>query len=120
MSTRSSTRSGRDRTPDPGVPVHRASRERGFADVFLYEQEWPRQRVAIKVVRPHVPLTDREKRLFASEADAMARLADHPYIVSVMTAGRTEDGRPYLVMRYCPPRTSGRGSATTRCRWPRR
>ncbi|MEZ5193365.1 MAG: FHA domain-containing protein [Nocardioides sp.] len=30
MSTRSSTRSGRDRTPDPGVPVHRASRERGL------------------------------------------------------------------------------------------
>ena len=24
----------------------------GFADVFLYEQQWPRQRVAVKVVRP--------------------------------------------------------------------
>ena len=23
----------------------------GFADVFLYEQEWPQQRVAVKVVR---------------------------------------------------------------------
>ena len=75
----------------------------GFADVFLYEQEWPRQRVAIKVVRPDVPVTDRERSLFTSEANAMARLADHPYIVSVMTAGLTEDGRPYLVMRYCPP-----------------
>ena len=76
----------------------------GFADVFLYEQQWPRQRVAIKVVRPDVPLTEREKHLFAAEADAMARLADHPYIVSVITAGITrEEGRPYLVMRYCPP-----------------
>ncbi|WP_158648052.1 serine/threonine-protein kinase [Nocardioides houyundeii] len=76
----------------------------GFADVFLYEQEWPRQRVAVKVVRPDVPLTDREKSLFAAEANAMARLADHPYIVSVITAGLTEDGgRPYLVMRFCPP-----------------
>ncbi|MFW6774510.1 serine/threonine-protein kinase [Nocardioides sp. CPCC 205120] len=78
----------------------------GFAHVFLYEQEWPRQRVAIKVVRPDVPLTEREKRLFTAEADAMARLADHPYIVSVITAGITSpaDGsRPYLVMRYCPP-----------------
>ncbi len=75
----------------------------GFADVFLYEQEWPRQKVAIKVVRPDIPLTDREKKLFASEADATARLADHPYIVSVMNAGTTDDGRPYLVMRYCPP-----------------
>ena len=76
----------------------------GFADVFLYEQDWPRQRVAVKVVRPDVPLDDREKNLFAAEANAMARLADHPYIVSVITAGITHDsGRPFLVMRYCPP-----------------
>jgi len=75
----------------------------GFAEVFLYEQEWPRQRVAVKVVRRDIPLTDHEKTLFTSEANAMARLADHPYIVSVTTAGVTDDGRPYLVMRYCPP-----------------
>jgi serine/threonine protein kinase len=78
----------------------------GFADVFLYEQEWPAQRVAIKVVRADVPLTEREKAMFTSEANAMARLGDHPYIVSVVTAGTTsaeEGSRPYLVMRYCPP-----------------
>lgn len=74
----------------------------GFADVFLYEQQWPQQKVAVKVVRPDVALTEREKALFTAEANAMARLADHPYIVSVITAGVT-DGRPYLVMRYCPP-----------------
>ena len=74
----------------------------GFADVYLYEQEWPQQKVAVKVVRPDVALTEREKSLFTAEANAMARLADHPYIVSVITAGVTED-RPYLVMRYCPP-----------------
>lgn len=75
----------------------------GFADVLLYEQEWPRQRVAVKVVRADLVLSEREKELFRSEADAMARLADHPYIVSVLTAGLTTDARPYLVMRYCPP-----------------
>ena len=57
----------------------------GFADVFLYEQQWPRQRVAVKVVRPDVPLNEREKQLFTAEANAMAtagrpslhRLGDH-------------------------------------------
>jgi serine/threonine protein kinase len=78
----------------------------GFADVFLYEQSWPQQRVAVKVVRADVALSDHEKSLFTSEANAMARLADHPYIVDVITAGVTEPdqgSRPYLVMRYCPP-----------------
>ena len=78
----------------------------GFADVFLYEQEWPQQRVAVKVVREGVALTDREKALFTDEANAMARLADHPYIVDVITAGVTDPdqgARPYLVMRFCPP-----------------
>jgi len=78
----------------------------GFADVFLYEQSWPQQRVAVKVVRDGVALTDHEKSLFTSEANAMARLADHPYIVDVITAGVTDPdqgARPFLVMRYCPP-----------------
>ena len=64
----------------------------GFADVYLYEQDWPSQKVAIKVVRPDVPLTDREKAMFTSEANAMARLGDHPFNVSVVTAGTTSAG----------------------------
>jgi serine/threonine protein kinase len=90
----------------PGLTYIQHIGQGGFADVFLYEQEWPRQRVAVKVVRPDVPLTDREKAMFTIEANTMARLADHPYIVSVITAGTTseqEGSRPYLVMRYCPP-----------------
>jgi eukaryotic-like serine/threonine-protein kinase len=90
----------------PGLTYIQHIGQGGFADVFLYEQEWPRQRVAVKVVRPDVPLTEREKAMFTTEANAMARLSDHPYIVSVITAGVTsvQDGsRPYLVMRYCPP-----------------
>ncbi len=90
----------------PGLTYIQHIGQGGFADVFLYEQEWPRQRVAVKVVRPDVPLTEREKTMFTAEANSMARLADHPYIVSVITAGTTspqEGSRPYLVMRYCPP-----------------
>ncbi len=90
----------------PGFTYIQHIGQGGFADVFLYEQQWPRQRVAVKVVRPDLPLTEREKQMFTAEADAMARLADHPYIVSVIGAGTTspqEGSRPYLVMRYCPP-----------------
>ncbi len=75
----------------------------GFADVYAYEQEWPQQKVAVKVVRADVALNDRERALFTSEANAMARLGDHPNIVPVLTAGVTADNRPFLVMRYCPP-----------------
>jgi serine/threonine protein kinase len=93
----------------PNIPGYRFVQllgSGGFAEVFLYEQQWPNQKVAVKVVRRDVPLTEREKTMFTSEANAMARLADHPYIVSVMTAGTTspeEGSRPFLVMRYCPP-----------------
>ena len=73
----------------PGLTYIQHIGQGGFADVFLYEQEWPRQRVAVKVVRPDVPLTEREKAMFTTEANAMARLSDHPYIVSVLTAGVT-------------------------------
>jgi serine/threonine protein kinase len=93
----------------PNIPGYRLLQplgSGGFAEVFLYEQQWPNQKVAVKVVRADVPLTEREKTMFTSEANAMARLGDHPYIVSVMTAGTTspeEGSRPFLVMRYCPP-----------------
>ncbi|GAB2781003.1 hypothetical protein GCM10027020_38170 [Nocardioides salsibiostraticola] len=88
--------------PIPGYTYLQHLGSGGFADVYLYEQQWPQQRVAVKVVRPDVPLTEREKGLFTAEANAMAKLSDHPNIVSVITAGVTED-RPFLVMRYCPP-----------------
>jgi serine/threonine protein kinase len=88
--------------PIPGFTYLQHLGSGGFADVYLYEQQWPQQKVAVKVVRPDVALTEREISLFTAEANAMARLADHPYIVSVITAGVTER-RPYLVMRYCPP-----------------
>ena len=51
----------------------------GFADVFLYEQQWPRQRVAVKVVRPDVPLTDREKYLFTGDHLAWSPSRGHLY-----------------------------------------
>ncbi|MBN9168803.1 MAG: serine/threonine protein kinase, partial [Microbacterium sp.] len=73
----------------------------GFADVYLYEQHLPKRRVAVKVL-----LTDRMSSgsvsEFTSEANVMAMLSTHPAIVTIYQAGVAADGRPYLVMEYCP------------------
>ncbi|GAA3751215.1 hypothetical protein GCM10022240_00520 [Microbacterium kribbense] len=73
----------------------------GFADVYLYEQQLPRRRVAVKVL-----LTERmssgSAAEFTDEANVMAMLSTHPAIVTIYQAGVAGDGRPYLVMEYCP------------------
>lgn len=73
----------------------------GFADVFLYEQQMPKRRVAVKVL-----LADRissgAAQEFADEANVMAMLSTHPAIVTIYQAGVAGDHRPYLVMEYCP------------------
>lgn len=72
----------------------------GFSDVFLYEQDLPRRSVAVKVL-----LTDgvdeTARARFVAEANVMARLSAHPYIVTIFHAGVAGDDRPYLVMEYC-------------------
>jgi serine/threonine protein kinase len=72
----------------------------GFSDVFLYEQQLPRRKVAVKALLTH-DLTPSARAAFTTEADLMARLSTHPYIVTIYQAGVARDGRPYLVMEYC-------------------
>ncbi|WP_308492907.1 serine/threonine-protein kinase [Microbacterium terrisoli] len=73
----------------------------GFADVFLYAQDMPRRQVAVKVLPTGVH--DAEVlRMFNAEADVLAHLSAHPSIVTVYQAGLSADGRPYIVMEYCP------------------
>ncbi|WP_336644999.1 serine/threonine-protein kinase [Microbacterium sp. USHLN186] len=73
----------------------------GFADVFLYEQEMPRRRVAVKVLLAD-RITTGAAEEFSDEANVMAMLSTHPAIVTIYQAGVAGDGRPYLVMEYCP------------------
>lgn len=73
----------------------------GFADVFLYEQHLPRRRVAVKVLLDGRMAGDTAEQ-FAAEANVMALLSTHPAIVTIYQAGVSDDGRPYLVMEYCP------------------
>lgn len=73
----------------------------GFADVFLYRQDLPRRPVAVKVL-PEAAGDPERLRVFHAEADVLARLSAHPAIVTVYQAGISADGRPYIVMEYCP------------------
>ena len=73
----------------------------GYSYVYLYERISPRMRVAVKVLRDG-RLSAGERAQFAAEAETMAELADHPFIVQVFSTGVLDDGRPYLVMKYYP------------------
>lgn len=86
--------------PIPGLTFIDALGSGGYADVFLYEQDMPSRKVAVKVLRD-TGLSAASVDRFTAEANAMARL-EHPHIVPVYSAGTTADGRPYLVMMYYP------------------
>jgi hypothetical protein len=85
----------------PGFAFVRVLGSGGFADVFLYEQNMPRRLVAIKVLLAEV-VNDELRQMFQAEANVMAQLSSHPAILTVYQAGVAADGRPYLVMEFCP------------------
>jgi hypothetical protein len=72
----------------------------GNARVYLYEQNLPRRKVAVKVLNESA-LSEAARRRFTDEANVTAGLA-HRHIVGVFEANVTADGRPYLVMPYYP------------------
>lgn len=94
---------GAPRRPPPHIPGYtylRGIGGGGFADVYLYRQHRPSREVAIKVLRvDEVP--EGMLGAFDREADLMASVSNHPYIVTIFGADQAE-GRPYLVMEYYP------------------
>lgn len=74
----------------------------GYADVFLFEQEMPNRRVAIKVLDPGAVPGGGAQASFTAEANLMAKVSAHPYIVQVFQSAIAPDGRPYLIMEYYP------------------
>ncbi|MCB9380922.1 MAG: protein kinase [Acidimicrobiaceae bacterium] len=74
----------------------------GYADVFLYEQHMPRRKVAVKVLVSDSLGGDLQRRQFAAEANLMAQVSTHPFIVSIFHADVAPDGRPYIIMEYYP------------------
>lgn len=94
-------RTGRRAPRLPGLTCVQPIGAGGYADVFLYEQRGSRRPTAVKVLR------DGESapgvRRFADEVQAMARLGGHRHVVQLLGSGACADGRPFLVMEYCPP-----------------
>ena len=94
----------RQQLPPPSLEGYRHLRRigsGGFSDVFLYERDFPRQEVAIKVLDREGARAESEER-FMAEANAMASVSGHPYIVTIFHADISPDGHPYLVMEYYP------------------
>lgn len=88
--------------PDlPGYEFRQLLGSGGFADVFLYQQLLPSRQVAVKVLLPGAVDRDLIEH-FRQEANVMAQLSTHPSIVTIYSAAVSADGRPYLVMEYCP------------------
>jgi serine/threonine protein kinase len=97
------SRTAGQNTAPPDLPGYRFASHIGSggnARVYLYEQDLPRRRVAVKVLNESA-LSEAARRRFTDEANVTAGLA-HRHIVQVFEANVTADGRPYLVMPYYP------------------
>ncbi len=78
--------------------------EGGMGVVYEAEQANPRRRVALKLMRAGNLASERERRLFEREADALGRLL-HPGIATIFESGMTANGQPFLVMEYIAGQT---------------
>src|SRR5262245_54387082 len=73
--------------------------EGGMGTVWVAEQTQPvRRKVAVKLIKPGMDSKTVLSR-FEAERQALA-LMDHPNIAKVLDGGRTEQGRPFFVMKY--------------------
>lgn len=70
------------------------------ATVYLYHQRMPARPVAVKVSAK--TLDPQAAALFNREANFMAKLSSHPYILPVYDAGVTSDGHGFIVVEYAP------------------
>ncbi|WP_152598182.1 serine/threonine-protein kinase, partial [Bifidobacterium cuniculi] len=68
------------------------------AAVFLYLQHGTDRQVAVKVSRGR--LDPKAGARFRTEANFMAQLSAHPFILSIHETGVTRDGRSFIVFEY--------------------
>lgn len=104
---------GLPKSPPPEIPGFTFAQSigaGGFADVFLYSQHSTGRGVAVKVLRSE-HLSEQSLRQFETEANVMAGVSAHPFIVTIHDAGVAPDGRPYLVMEHYPQPHFGQRAA---------
>ena len=89
-----------------GFPILRKLGEGGMGIVYEAEQQSPRRRVALKVVRGGQFVDETYLRMFRREAETLARLV-HPNIAAIYEAGRTEDGQHFFTMELVAGETLG-------------
>ena len=85
----------------PGFRVVRRIGEGGMGTVWEAEQEHPRRRVAIKLLRPELATSEGRKR-FEREADLLAGLS-HPGIARIHQQGVADQAwgaQPFLAMEF--------------------
>ena len=95
---------GGDRAAASGVPgfiggyrILRKLGEGGMGTVYEAEQESPKRKVAVKVVRGGQFVDEHRARMFQREADTLARLK-HANIGAIYESGCTEDGQHFFAM----------------------
>jgi serine/threonine protein kinase len=100
---------------EPGLPFERLGDFRllaplgsgGMALVFLAEQDQPRRRVALKLVRPELAAEPEFRRRFVNEIEALGRL-EHAGIARLYQAGTAETPlgpRSFFAMELVEGRT---------------
>jgi len=71
--------------------------EGGMGVVYLAEQQSPRRRVALKVIRGGHFVDDLRVKMFQREVETLGRLK-HPNIAAIYESGRTNDGQHFFAM----------------------
>jgi len=79
----------------------------GMGVVYEAEQQEPRRRVALKVVRGGRFVDGHTLRMFKRETETLARLK-HPNIAGIYESGRTEQGEHFFAMELIEGRTLDR------------
>jgi hypothetical protein len=73
----------------------------GYSTVYRAHQDLFDRDVAVKILSVHV-VDDTARRRFRRECSAAGRISDHPNVATLLDAGFTAGGSPYITSEYCP------------------